>query len=47
LRILNHHISEQSDISDDDREWKINKNGGSLLMKTRTIRAQQECETPY
>jgi hypothetical protein len=47
LRILNHHISEQSDISDDDREWKINKNGGSLLMKTRTIRAQQECEAPY
>jgi hypothetical protein len=40
--------NEQSDISDDVREWKIIiKNGGSLVLKQRTISAQPECDTPY
>jgi hypothetical protein len=36
--------NEQSDISDDDREWKMkkikNKNGGSLVLKPRINSAQ-------
>jgi hypothetical protein len=36
--------NEQSDISDDNREWKMkkikNKNGGSLVLKPRINSAQ-------
>jgi hypothetical protein len=41
--------NEQSDISDDDREWKMkkikNKNGGSLVLKPRTISDDQWTRT--
>jgi len=41
--------NEQSDISDDDREWKMkkikNKNGGSLVWKPRTISDDQWTRT--
>ncbi len=41
--------NEQSDISDDNREWKMkkikNKNGGGLVLKPRTISDDQWTRT--